>query len=270
MEMNMVKERRNTIGERIKHKRLDAGLKQTDLADKLGISPATVSNWENDKSTPKSYDLYKLETIIGRVYRTQNQSRKKSSSSGQAEFPNKNQTPAEAFSDESPYSIWLRTTRLNKKLTVPELAIKASVTPATIYAIESGKISNPQERTQEKLADALGEPETDVTDETKKEAEVKGMGELVGFNPYEDNELPTCSGIYVLYDISERPIYVGQGGNIRARIKDHEQKFWFKAPIVTTGAYIKITDEVLRQQVETLLIKFLKSNAVLNKQNVDR
>jgi len=68
----------------------------------------------------------------------------------------------------------------------------------------------------------------------------------------------------------ERPLYVGEGGNIRNRIKDHAQKFWFKAPIVDTGAYIRIDDVELRKKVETLLIKFLKSNAVLNKQNVER
>lgn len=268
----MDKERKNTpIGERIKRKRLDAGLTQMAVAEKMGVSQVTVSNWEKGKIIPNDSDLSKLGTIIGKIYRTQNKSGEKSIHSEQAEILDENQIMAESPSDESPYSIWLRTTRLKKDLSVPELATKALVTPATIYAIESGKISNPQERTQKKLAEALGEAAShEVTNETKKEAEVEGMGQLVGFNPHDENELPTCSGVYVLYDISERPIYVGEGGNIRARIKDHEQKFWFKVPIVMTGAYIKITDAELRQKIETLLIKFLKSNAVLNKQNVER
>ena len=74
----------------------------------------------------------------------------------------------------------------------------------------------------------------------------------------------------MLYDISERPVYVGEGRDVRSRIKEHEEKFWFKQPIVESASWIKIKDSKLRSQIEKLLIKFLKSNAVLNKQNVDR
>ena len=54
------------------------------------------------------------------------------------------------------------------------------------------------------------------------------------------------------------------------RISEHEDKFWFKPPIVESGSYIEIVDKRLRKQIETLLIKFLKSNAVLNIKNVER
>jgi hypothetical protein len=47
-------------------------------------------------------------------------------------------------------------------------------------------------------------------------------------------------------------------------------EFWFKQPIVDAAAFIPIEDEKLRKQVEKILIRFLKSNAVLNKQNVER
>ncbi len=83
--------------------------------------------------------------------------------------------------------------------------------------------------------------------------------------------MPEDAGVYVFYDISDRPIYVGQSKNIRARISgDHTTRFWFKAPIVQSGAYVKIDDEDLRKRIEAVLIRFLKSNAVLNKQHVDR
>ena len=36
------------------------------------------------------------------------------------------------------------------------------------------------------------------------------------------------------------------------------------------GPYVQIDNETLRRQVEQVLIKFLKSNAVINKQSVDR
>lgn len=90
------------------------------------------------------------------------------------------------------------------------------------------------------------------------------------FDPHNPDDRPAVSGVYVLYDIAERPIYVGEGGNIKKRIKDHEEKFWFKQPIIETAAFVKIEDERLRKQVETVLIRFLKSNAVINKKNVDR
>ena len=80
----------------------------------------------------------------------------------------------------------------------------------------------------------------------------------------------SAGGICVCYDISDRPIYVGQGSSIKTRIRDHSDKFWFGPPIVETGSYVQIDDKDLRVKVETLLIKFLKSNAVINKQSVER
>jgi hypothetical protein len=70
--------------------------------------------------------------------------------------------------------------------------------------------------------------------------------------------------------ISDRPIYVGQGQKISARLRDHREKFWFKQPIVQNAAFVGVADKVLREQIEKVLIKFLKSNAVLNQQNVVR
>ena len=66
-------------------------------------------------------------------------------------------------------------------------------------------------------------------------------------------------------DISGRPIYVGKASRIKDRVDDHKEKFWFKQPIVQSAAYIEIGDARLRDQVETVLIQFLKNNAVINK-----
>ena len=90
------------------------------------------------------------------------------------------------------------------------------------------------------------------------------------FDPHNDEDLPAEPGIYVFYDISERPVYVGQSDDIRRRIAGHSDKFWYKRPIVETAAYVKIADKKLRSQVETTMIRFLKSNAVINRQNVRR
>ena len=102
------------------------------------------------------------------------------------------------------------------------------------------------------------------------EYDLQGNMVLQDFDPHDEENLPQVAGVYVLYDVAERPLYVGQGNNIKDRICAHSEKFWFKKPIVETGAYIEIGDAELRRQVETLLIKFLKSNAVLNDKGVDR
>jgi hypothetical protein len=63
---------------------------------------------------------------------------------------------------------------------------------------------------------------------------------------------------------------VGEGETIKRRLADHEQKFWFKRPIVEKGSYLVVREKSLRRQIEKVLIKFLKSNAVLNTQHVER
>lgn len=110
----------------------------------------------------------------------------------------------------------------------------------------------------------------EVKVESESEQGVAGLGSLKDFDPHSDADRPTSAGVYVLYDISDRPIYVGRSQNIARRIREHDDKFWFKRPIVNHASYIEIPDKTLRDQVEQILIKFLKSNAVINKQSVDR
>ena len=49
----------------------------------------------------------------------------------------------------------------------------------------------------------------------------------------------------------------------------HFDKFWFKDPIVKYGSYIDVKDQKLCHQLEQAMIKFLKSNAVINKQSAE-
>ncbi len=165
--------------------------------------------------------------------------------------------------------MWLSKTRLSKNLTVNELASKAGVSIATIYNIERGRAENPHPKTVTALEKALGN-KLESEKEVIKSGEIEGLGDFVDFDPYHMENLPAAAGVYVLYDISQRPIYVGQGINIAKRIKDHHEKFWFKRPIIETGAYVEIGEKRLREQVETILIRFLKQNAVINKHKVDR
>lgn len=168
-------------------------------------------------------------------------------------------------------SDWLSRERNAKGLSVADLSEASGLSAPAIYSIESGRMVNPRQSTIEKLERVLN---SRMSKETKKEiraeATIVGLGEFIEFDPHNAEDIPAEPGIYMLYDISERPIYVGQAGNIRSRISDHIDKFWFKQPIVEAAAYVKIQDRSLREKVEKLLIRFLKSNAVINKQGVDR
>lgn len=54
-----------TFGEKLKNARIEAGLKQSELADKLETTSNTISNWENNVSKP---DLDKLSYICGALH----------------------------------------------------------------------------------------------------------------------------------------------------------------------------------------------------------
>lgn len=236
-------------------------MSQDKLATIVGCSGMTISNWENGKSQPDPDSMRKLEKVLGK-YRTD-----------------------EALGEEGDFGNWLRTERTNLGATQQQLADEAGVNALTISLIELGKINKPQRKTIDRLETALekryselrkgpkppGRPaQVILPREDEGTARSQGIGSFIEFNPHVDEERPKEPGIYVLYDISERPIYVGQAQEIRSRIRDHRDKFWFKEPIVESAAYIRVDDKELRNRLEEVLIKFMKSNAVLNKQKVDR
>lgn len=243
------------FGERMRRARIQNAMTQTDLGAKLEVTGATISNWEKGKITPSLQQKARITSILG----------------GFAVGSTASSDDASVRPGPSAFGVWMNKTRLEKGLAVAELAESSGVSVPAIYNIESGRIANPRSATVQRLERALGsELPAETRREILAEATIEGVGELIDFRPHEDGDLPSVAGIYVFYDIAERPLYVGQGGDIKKRIRSHRDKFWFRSPIVETGAYVRIDDEGLREKVETLLIRFLKSNAVINKQNVER
>lgn len=53
------------IGERIKQSRAAAGLSQEALAQLVGVSRQTVSNWERSRTTPDAYALKRIAETFG-------------------------------------------------------------------------------------------------------------------------------------------------------------------------------------------------------------
>jgi len=240
----------NEIARRLRWKRLEANLSQAEVALKVGVSQVQISNWENGKGTPNEKQLAQLNSLLGPVFGSEDSS---------------------VSSDVSPFGVWLSRVRSKLNFTPAEVAEKAGVSIPTIYNLESGRSDNPQKATIEKITKALGEsPSEETVQATEAAAEIEGVGNLVDFDPHDDANFPSGPGVYVFYDVSQRPIYVGESSNLKRRLRDYNDKFWFKRPIVESGSFITITDTNLRQQVEKILIRFLKSNAVLNKQHVDR
>ena len=54
-----------TIGETIKQARIAAGLTQVELGKRLGLSKATVSQYENGKHNPKIETLQRIAAALG-------------------------------------------------------------------------------------------------------------------------------------------------------------------------------------------------------------
>ncbi len=52
------------MNERIKQLRTERGLSQVELAEKLGVSKQSVSNWENDNILPSIEMLLKISHIF--------------------------------------------------------------------------------------------------------------------------------------------------------------------------------------------------------------
>lgn len=248
-----------SFGERLRRGRIKNAWTQAELAQKLGVTQVTISTWETGKIQLDRQQKIKVREILGLNSPDVGNARE-----DQTEVQTDDQTGPSAFGS------WLNRTRLERGLSVAELALKAEVSAPAIYNIESGRIENPRKETLRRLEQALGkELPAEAKKEIRDEATIEGV-EFVDFDPHDRKDWPEIPGIYVLYDISERPIYVGQGSSIKKRIQDHEEKFWFKSPIVSTAAFIRVDDDALRKKIEIILIRFLKRNAVINKQNVDR
>ena len=254
------------FGPALKKTRVRLGLTQDELGKKLDptVRQPIISQWEKEVSRPSPEQKQQVQQILGQ----------EASGNG----PRSHAEPDESNLDEndvmegpSAIGVWLNRERLAKRLSVPELAAKAGLSPLSIYNIESGRSQSPQKATIEKLEKALGTRlSVEAKEEAEEEATIEGVGEWFNFDPNSQSEWPSAAGVYVLYDISDRPIYVGQGQRIAIRLRDHHEKFWFRPPIVQNAAYVEIADKALREQVEKVLIKFLKRNAVINQVGVDR
>jgi transcriptional regulator with XRE-family HTH domain len=176
---------------RLREARIKVGLSQKELADKLGLTQPTISNWEKGRGAPSEEQEERLQQVLGSEDETQR------------------------GLNGSPLGAWLTKARISKGWSVPELAHKAGLTAPAIYRIEAGGTRNLRDSTRKKLERALNNKlPADAAAEVAEEAKITGLGKLEGFDPHLDSERPDEAGIYMLYDISERPVYVGEGSPV--------------------------------------------------------
>jgi len=179
--------------------------------------------------------------------------------------------PEPSASPVANYGDWLAQTRIQQGLTRQQLAAKARVSQPAIWNIETGRTSNPQPATRKRLEIGLGvDAPKALIKEVERAAQIASVGQYKDFDPHDEEDYPHEPGVYVLYDISDRPVYVGESGDIRARLNTHKDKFCYRSPIVEKASYVNVGDRTLRRQLEDAMIKFLKSNAVINQRQVDR
>lgn len=177
--------------------------------------------------------------------------------------------------DEQPKSAfgqWLQEEMFKKGLGISDLVQKTGITYTGIRNIIKGNTVSPRKETREKLANALNViiPPTVQAEIEEQSTPLPGY-EWIDFTPNDLETVPELSGVYVFYDVTDRPVYVGKSSkNVRVRVKDHKTRFWFQPPLVVRGAFLSIPDPDMCLKIETVLIKFLGKHALLNAKGVIR
>lgn len=251
--------RPSTAGESFDAKALRRSRKQRkwtqhDLATRLGVSRSLISQWEKGRALPNPSQAAKLRELFSTV----------PVSVAKAPVNHRGKSSAMTFGD------WVAEQRMLQGVSQGQLAQAAGVSMQSISNIETGRTPNPRPSTRRRIEQALGEDlPAPIASMQTRESEIEGIGEYQDFDPHDKEDYPSEPGVYVFYDRSDRPIYVGRSENIARRVRQHSEKFWFKAPIVDRAAFIPVADAQTRNQIESVLIKFLRSNAVLNQKGTD-
>ena len=56
----------DSLGERLRHFRLESGWSKRMLAEKLGVSIPSIIRWEAEIAVPNDYNRYKIEQFLSR------------------------------------------------------------------------------------------------------------------------------------------------------------------------------------------------------------
>jgi transcriptional regulator with XRE-family HTH domain len=234
---------------RLREARVRAGLTQALLAQRFGVTQGAVSVWETGGTKPPG-DL--RAKVVAWIEATE--------------------AEEEASDDEqdtsSPFGEWVANERLSRGWSRSELADQAGVSAQAVYLIETGRVRNPWKQTRDSLVKAFGNkaaPE-EVLEDIADESEIAGGRRLNDFLPWDEGTIPQSACVYVYYDRTDRPIYIGQTNNLHRRNVQHQENDkWFFRRLVERGAYVELAAKSDRDDMEKLLIHFLGRNTMFNK-----
>ena len=174
--------------------------------------------------------------------------------------------PRSSKQEVSQFGSWLDNIMKQKSMNASQVARLALCDPGTVRNIVSGKIKTPSANMIERISVAISETvPVHVQQEIDTDSMVDVPDELIDFNPFDDSSVPDKAGVYVLYGPTDSVLYVGKSKNARTRIRSHREKKWFVEQIVNSGMFFIAEDDHERDKLERILIKFLRSNAWLNK-----
>lgn len=159
------------------------GLTQSALAAKVGVHQVRISNWESGKSVPSVEQSAALRAELG----------------------------PSALDDVSAisggYGDWISDQRIRQGLSRADLAAKAGISVPGIHNIETGRTANPRASTRGKPERALGQAAPqEIMEAAEEQAKIQGVGQFVDFDPHDETDYPPEPGVYVFYDVSDRPV----------------------------------------------------------------
>lgn len=116
----------SSLGEWMRDRRIERDWTQKQVAEKLGVTDITVSNWENYHSYPQPTNLQAIQSLLGEV----------------PAFA-RGVERSEEDRTTTPFGAWLRNGRRSKGLSQVQLAERAGVSYITISYIETGRTRSP-------------------------------------------------------------------------------------------------------------------------------
>ena len=235
------------------------GFSNSKLAEHMGVTAPAVAYWQKVETVPAKH-VQRLVDILG------------------PELMKGGTKP-------SVHTLKKKFEGLESKyrVSVQELADLAELSAPAIHNVFSGQTKSPRERTLRRLKKGLDELQAkyEEGDEKLGEERQDGEGSAERGNSYLGQYIKVhdrhgkavesldVAGVYILYGTHTvtykgedeptkfhgAPEYVGQTGNIGRRMREYEDKWWFRG--VDWIAYIEEADRAKRVRLENVLIRLL-------------
>lgn len=226
------------------------GISGYALSKHAGCNPRTVTMiCKGEIKNPSEQMMEKLRVAIDQI---------KSGISSHEE---------EVEENDFDFAEWLTFQMEAKSLSGTQLSKLAGCHNTTISAILNRRIENPSNEMMEKIRTALQEeiPLVVTNDLNEKKKFDNKQDVWDDFNPHDHDSIPNKPGVYALFSPTNIVLYVGKAQNVRSRIASHREKKWFLQDIIEYGMLFYSDNENERKKIEDILIKFLRTNAWLNK-----